>query len=185
MRVFVVVACGDRKSVGSTEGMRRSVETSELLGHRAEVVVPRRIERLEAAVEAKNFPEFARVCMAESNQLHAICADSYPTIRYLNETSERLKRMVLRINRDGEVCAYSFDAGPNCFLFCLEENASKLSATVKKYFPSCEPYFRGIPQDETTGCFDLGGDFPVSENAVEYVICSDVGGGPEVKIVDC
>ena len=192
MRVFVVVACGDRKQVGSTEGMRRSVETSELLMHRAEAVVPRRMERLEAAIERKNFPEFARVCMRESDQLHAICADSYPTVRYLNETSERLKRMVALINRDGvvnrdgEICAYSFDAGPNCFLFCLEENASKLSATVKKYFPSSsEPYFRGIPQDGTAGCFDVGGDFPVSENAVEYVICSDVGGGPEVKIIDC
>jgi len=190
LRVFIVVACGERKSVGSTEGMRRSVETSELLRHRAEVVVPRRIKELEDAIETKNFPEFARIAMAESNQLHAICADSYPTIRYLNETSERLKRMVLRINRDHgrEICAYSFDAGPNCFLFCLEENSSKLSATVRRYFPAkpdCDQYFRGIPQDTKADCFDLKGDFPVSEDAVEYVICSDVGGGPDVKITEC
>ncbi|VDM66866.1 unnamed protein product [Strongylus vulgaris] len=61
--------------------MRRTVETSELLKYRAKRVVPERIKRLTAAFKVRNFYDFASITMADSNQLHAVCLDSFPPLR--------------------------------------------------------------------------------------------------------
>lgn len=37
--------------------------------------------RLTSALEALDFDEFARITMADSNQMHAICLDTFPPLR--------------------------------------------------------------------------------------------------------
>ncbi|KIH59671.1 putative diphosphomevalonate decarboxylase [Ancylostoma duodenale] len=81
LRAVIVVLDDGEKEVGSSRGMRSTVETSELLEHRARYIVPERIKRLTAAFEAHDFDEFARITMADSNQLHAVCLDTFPPLR--------------------------------------------------------------------------------------------------------
>ncbi|VDK54075.1 unnamed protein product, partial [Cylicostephanus goldi] len=81
LRAVILILDDAEKEVGSSIGMRRTVETSELLKYRAESVVPDRIRRLTAAFKTRNFEEFARITMADSNQLHAVCLDSFPPLR--------------------------------------------------------------------------------------------------------
>lgn len=50
LRCLVAVVSDRSKTVGSTEGMRRSVETSSLLKHRITHVVPERIELMEKVI---------------------------------------------------------------------------------------------------------------------------------------
>ena len=50
LRCLVAVVSDRSKTVGSTEGMRRSVETSCLLKHRVSHVVPERIELMEKVI---------------------------------------------------------------------------------------------------------------------------------------
>jgi diphosphomevalonate decarboxylase len=94
LRVLVITVNDDRKKVSSTEAMERSVLTSKLLKTRIKECVPKRIERfifnyyiskfiflsLKEAILTKNFSKLAKITMAESNQLHAICLDTYPPI---------------------------------------------------------------------------------------------------------
>ncbi|EYC12312.1 hypothetical protein Y032_0048g1721 [Ancylostoma ceylanicum] len=81
LRAVIVVIDDGEKEVGSSKGMRNTVETSELLKHRAKCIVPERIKRLSAAFEAHDFHEFALITMADSNQLHAICLDTFPPLK--------------------------------------------------------------------------------------------------------
>ena len=67
--------------------MKRSVLTSALLRHRADVVVPAQMDALRAAIAARDFPVFAEIAMKESNSLHASCLDTFPPLKYLNQTS--------------------------------------------------------------------------------------------------
>lgn len=55
--------------------------------------------------------------MADSNDLHAICNET--EIFYLKPTSKFIIQIIESINSifGQAVCAYSFDAGPNAFLF--------------------------------------------------------------------
>ncbi|KHJ86296.1 putative diphosphomevalonate decarboxylase [Oesophagostomum dentatum] len=81
LRAVIVVLDEAEKEVGSSIGMRRSMETSELLKHRAHAVVPERIKRITLALKERNFDEFARITMADSNQLHAVCLDTFPPLK--------------------------------------------------------------------------------------------------------
>ena len=61
----------------------------------------------------------------DSNNFHACCRDSYPTINYLNEESDFIMKCVYTLNKINEknICAYTFDAGSNAFL--IYENKNK------------------------------------------------------------
>ena len=58
--------------------------------------------------------------MKDSNELHAICMDSYPPIRYINDEGFRIIEKLHDFNKDGVKAAYSFDAGTNPFIITLE-----------------------------------------------------------------
>lgn len=52
-------------------------------------VVPKRIVEMEEAIAKHDFPSFARLACADSNQFHAVCLDTLPPIFYMNDTSHR------------------------------------------------------------------------------------------------
>ena len=87
-----------RKETSSTSGMKASVETSELLKYRADVVAPRRCEEMTEAINGRDFARFAELTMRDSNQFHAVCLDTYPPIFYLNSVSHAIIDMVHSFN---------------------------------------------------------------------------------------
>lgn len=92
------------KKVSSAIGMKRAVETSELLKYRAEVSVPRRVEEIIKAIVDKDFPKFAELTMKDSNQFHATCLDTYPPCVYMNDTSHAIAELVHAYNAaSGEI----------------------------------------------------------------------------------
>ncbi len=138
-----------------------------MLKHRADQIVPTRCAEMEKAIEARNFERFAKLTMEDSNQLHAVCLDTYPPCVYMNETSHAVVNMVHRINeRYGtqarksiiffygqpkifllfQVC-YTFDAGPNACLFLPQANLPRVASLIQHFFPSDngENFFRGEP----------------------------------------
>ena len=44
---------------------------------------------MEEAIKNRDFPSFARMTCADSNQFHAVCQDTSPPIFYMNDTSHR------------------------------------------------------------------------------------------------
>lgn len=122
MRALILVACADKKDVPSSSGMQRTVETSPLFQYRIKEVVPPRFARMTQAILARDFPTFAELTMADSNEFHAVCLDSYPPIFYMNDVSRAAVKAVEQLNAKlGRVAAaYTFDAGPNCVVYYEE-----------------------------------------------------------------
>lgn len=52
-------------------------------------VVPKRVVQMEEAIKNRDFPAFAHLSCADSNQFHAVCLDTTPPIFYMNDTSHR------------------------------------------------------------------------------------------------
>ena len=57
-----------RKHIGSTDAMRISVKTSELLQHRAKHIVPGVMDNMRDAILNRNFDKFAELTMKVCNE---------------------------------------------------------------------------------------------------------------------
>ena len=63
-----------------------------------EKILPQRLELMRKSINDRNFDEVAEITMRDSNNFHSVCRDTFPTITYLNETSEFLIRCVDNLN---------------------------------------------------------------------------------------
>merc|ERR1712226_610991 len=171
LRVLILVFSSAQKANSSTGGMQKSVETSELLKARLNCVT-KRLEDLKVAIEGKDFEKFGEICMKESNQLHAICLDTYPPISYLNTQSFELINTIHAFNNHYRriLASYSFDAGANGFLFFEEGTKSKLYSWLLHVFPQCRLQLDDWSEQYTV-VKDLG--VPVSslgeDESVEFI----------------
>lgn len=186
MRVLILVVSDDRKKTSSALGMRRSVDTSSFLKHRA-LCVPTYINTMVKAIQERNFEQFAELTMQDSNQLHAVCLDTFPPCKYMNDVSHRIIELTHHYN---SVCgsikvAYTFDAGPNACLFLLEKDVASMTALVQHCFPMTGGWDRSvkglpIPPHEVTQNLLCPGITDQQLDALRYIIHTNVGDGPRV-----
>ena len=120
--------------------METSVQTSELLKHRVKLVEEERLNQMESYIKQKDFDEVGKLAIRESNSLHAVCLDTYPPLFYLNDKSKEIIRLVNEFN-DFESAPsyslkafYSFDAGPNAWLFCRDKHLPELLYLIFKFY---------------------------------------------------
>ncbi|VVT53591.1 uncharacterized protein SAPINGB_P003651 [Magnusiomyces paraingens] len=180
MRALILVANANKKDVSSTSGMQTTVATSSLFKERIETVVPERYEAMKKAIVDKDFESFAELTMRDSNQFHAVCLDSYPPIFYLNDTSRAAIRTVEEINKHAgkTVAAYTFDAGPNCVIYFLEENAEKVIGPIRSALANAE----GWNSTEIAASLPEGFEqrwLEVLSAGVSRVYFTKVGDGPK------
>lgn len=194
LELLILVVNDARKKTSSTSGMSQSVATSPLLKHRADVVVPKRIEEMKQAIAERNFSKFATLSMQDSNQFHSVCLDTLPPCVYLNDVSHAVINAVHSYNAawaavEGDEslvkAGYTFDAGPNACILILKENVSHFVDYLKKVFPSTsadEVFFTGLPTersplpDQVALKVDLQ---QVGTDLLKYVIHTRIGDGPK------
>lgn len=193
IRIMVLVVNAGRKPTGSTQGMQRSVMTSDLIHHRANHVVPQRMQQIIQAIQERDFATVGRLTMQDSNQLHAICLDTYPPCVYMNDVSHCIAALVHRYN---ELCgdikvAYTFDAGPNACLLMKEDVVGEFAAVVSHFFPPAPgntDFFRGLPIPQGTVPQALKAGVIQQANAIQFVIHTSIGEGPQLlsrSVKDC
>ena len=91
---------------------------------------------MSRAIQNRNFEEFAKLTMQDSNQFHAVCLDTYPPIFYMNDTSKQIVAVVHCLNdlMGKTVAAYTFDAGPNAVIYLLEEHLALVYHVLARLF---------------------------------------------------
>ncbi|KAE9972430.1 diphosphomevalonate decarboxylase [Venturia inaequalis] len=182
MRALILVASAEKKGVSSTSGMQQTVNTSTLFEQRIKEAVPKRMEAMIKAIDMKDFEKFAELTMKDSNSFHATCADTFPPIFYMNDTSRAAVRVVESLNaRAGKnVAAYTFDAGPNAVIYYLAENESQVAGVIKSFTAEKQGWesARGETIDVQDSTFvDEVAKTAVKEG-VSRVILTAVGEGP-------
>lgn len=188
IRILVLVVSDHRKDTSSTSGMQLSCTTSTLIGHRATKVVPERVTQMITAINHRDFDRFAEITMRDSNQFHAICQDTFPPIRYMNDVSWEVVSFVHFYNqlKGRNVFCYTFDAGPNACLYCLETFVPEILSVLKRLYPS----------SSTSGLEVKGLEYPDPDevdpkllsyisshrkpDALKYVISTRLGTGPQI-----
>jgi len=186
MRVLICVASDTRKKTSSSLGMRNSVKTSELLKYRAEYSVPPRVDTIVKAIEERDFQTFADISIKDSNQMHAICQDTFPPCVYMNTTSHCVSSLIHQINDHfGEkVACYTFDAGPNACIFLLEKYVGLVASLLQHFFSDSEnkeEFLRGnaIELETKEELLNALNITPII-GGLKYVIHTRPGEGPQL-----
>lgn len=208
MNILALILEDERKIVSSTDGMRDTTKTSQLLKHRVDLVERERLTQMETAIRDKDFNSFAELVMKDSNNFHAICMDTYPPLFYLNDKSKLIIRLVTEFNKlDGDnnlKAAYSFDAGPNSFIFILDKyvldfvyllkniNFEKSENVDKNFILSVTDDFLRLEEkisdarkaqlDDFIALFN--NRFCNEKRFIKYLIHSKVGNDPLVSVND-
>jgi len=193
MHALICVVSDDKKGTSSTSGMQRTVETSPLLQHRINEVVPQRMKAIIEAIKGRDFDTFARITMADSNQFHAVCLDTEPPIFYLNDVSRAVIALIVEYNRlslesgGKRKAAYTYDAGPNAVIYAPKENMKEIVQLILSYFPQKDVYkdVNGVFGSEVAkAAVPTGFNEAVAKRfdvgAVKNLIHTRVGDGPRV-----
>lgn len=131
---LICVANAEQKKISSTQGMKNTTDTSELLKYRESVVVPKHMDMITTALNNKDWNTLCEVIMKESNSLHAVCLDTYPPNMYMNDTTKSIIELIHDLNKIHfePVAAYTVDAGANCFLITKRGYLGYLLDSIKE-----------------------------------------------------
>ncbi|KAM0736788.1 Diphosphomevalonate decarboxylase [Formica fusca] len=188
MRILVLVVNEEQKKVSSAIGMKRSMETSQFLQYRITHTVSERANKMQQAIIEKDFKTFAELTMKDSNQMHAVCLDTYPPCVYMNNISNSIMNLIHSYNEavnDVKV-AYTFDAGSNATLYLLEKDVPAVMGVLNHFFPPLEnvtiEYKKGLSVEEIKPAKDLLEKLKFQKHPpgqVKYIIYTKVGDGPK------
>jgi diphosphomevalonate decarboxylase len=170
LNILLMIVSDKRKDTSSTDGMKKSKETSELLKCRVEKILPQRLQEMREAIFDKNFDKLCELTIKDSNNFHIVCRDTYPPINYLNDTSNFIIRCVEKINEffNKFICAYTFDAGPNAFIIVQKKNTQMLLNYFNKIFFDIEEKFENLKISDNGITDDESSLEPLFEELINY-----------------
>ncbi|KAI9145222.1 diphosphomevalonate decarboxylase [Paraphysoderma sedebokerense] len=209
IEALILVVHDGKKGVSSTSGMQTTIETSPLVQHRIQNVVPERMNQMIKAIKQRDFDTFAELTMKDSNQFHAICLDTFPPIFYMNDVSKGIIQLITDYNNfdyDDQTqqngnqkqkfkAAYTYDAGPNAVIYAPKKYIRDLLSLVKHYFPHSkdqddqaffkDPYGAMEGNNDYTGTTDVVEKMktklkPFEHGSVKSILHVKVGDGPRV-----
>lgn len=133
LRIGILEVSKVRKKVGSTEGMARTVETSELYeSWPAQAQCD--FDELRTAVATQDFPMLGKTAENNALAMHATMMSAWPPLCYWKPQSVSLMHKVWAAREKGLEVYFTMDAGPNLKLLFLKENQT----AVKKLFPQVQ-----------------------------------------------
>jgi diphosphomevalonate decarboxylase len=133
LRDIIVIVSSVEKKISSRAGMKKTVDTSTKYKQRL-TKVGKTIEVVQNAIIKKDFETLAINIMKDSDNMHECMFDTEPSLVYLNDTSNKIKEVVNKLNKNKIIAAYSFDAGPNAHIITRQENVELITRELLKIF---------------------------------------------------
>jgi diphosphomevalonate decarboxylase len=127
LRIVICLTTQEKKKVSSRSGMKQTVATSNLYKVRP-AIAEENVRSIESAAKKKDFETFGKIIMTDAMNMHATMMDTRPPIIYINDISKEIIYAVEELNEEeGRIVgAYTFDAGPNACIICLEKDVNKI-----------------------------------------------------------
>ncbi|NOU36116.1 MAG: diphosphomevalonate decarboxylase [Kiritimatiellaceae bacterium] len=133
LRIGVLEVSKSKKKTGSTDGMNRTVETSELY-EAWPAQADCDFDELRTAIAAQDFSMLGKTAENNALAMHATMLAAWPPLCYWKPQSVALMQKVWQAREDGLEVYFTMDAGPNLKLLFLEKD----TRAVKKIFPNAQ-----------------------------------------------
>ena len=133
LRIGVLEISKSKKKTGSTDGMNRTVETSELY-EAWPAQADCDFDELRTAIAAQDFQMLGKTAENNALAMHATMLAAWPPLCYWKPQSVALMQKVWQAREDGLELYFTMDAGPNLKLLFLEKDVR----AVRKRFPKIQ-----------------------------------------------
>ncbi len=133
LRLAVVTVSSASKPIGSTEGMKKTVETSTLYRSWPDKAA-RDMELIRQAIQQKDFEQLGATAESNALAMHATMIDTQPPVLYWLPETVATFHHIWRLRRDGVPLYFTIDAGPNVKILFLQKD----EAMVKAEFPEAD-----------------------------------------------
>ena len=129
LRDIVVILDDKQKVIGSSFAMNLTATQSEKYKLRLQNIF-KILDKTKDAICSKNFDNLALAIMQDSDNLHECIEEA--GIKYLDDESEKIKKMILELNKEKAIAAYTFDAGPNAHIITTKEHVGKIESLLRE-----------------------------------------------------
>jgi diphosphomevalonate decarboxylase len=130
LSVVVAVTSTAQKSVGSTEGMNRTRDSSPYYGAWVDTAEADLAEA-RAAVMARDFEKLAAVSEYSCLKMHALALAARPGLLYWNGATVEAMHAVRTLRAAGTPVFFTVDAGPQVKAVCLPEAAARVREALQ------------------------------------------------------
>jgi len=120
LRVVIAIAETERKAVSSSEGMRRSADTSPYYPAWIDTTRNDFVAALPL-VRARDFAGLAELSESSCLKMHGLMLSSRPGLLYWNAATMTCMHRIRRMRLDGLPVFFTIDAGPQVKAVCLPE----------------------------------------------------------------
>ncbi|HKL50585.1 MAG TPA: diphosphomevalonate decarboxylase [Wenzhouxiangellaceae bacterium] len=129
LEVVIAVSDRGRKSVGSTEGMQRTAQTSPFYAAWVSNQ-PGDLATARAAIAARDFDALADVSEASALAMHGLAMSARPGLLYFNATTMGCLHRVRQLRASGVPVFFTVDAGPQVKAICAPDAAEAVAAAL-------------------------------------------------------
>lgn len=132
LNMVIAVVDKGQKSVGSTEGMLRTMATSPM--YSAWVSSWQRdLDQARQGILDQDLTMVGRAMEASTLKMFATMFTSTPPIRYWRPASVAIQDEVAKLRQDGINCWWTMDAGPNVKVLCEPEDAPAVADALEHH----------------------------------------------------
>jgi len=132
-RIGILTLSSDKKAVGSSEGMQRTVETSTLYKSWP-TQVKKDLPMIRQAIEDHDFTTLGTRAEQNALSMHATMISAWPPILYWQPESIETLKQVHVLRKDGVEVFATMDAGPNVKLLFLDQD----TGDIRNVFPELQ-----------------------------------------------
>jgi diphosphomevalonate decarboxylase len=131
LRCVIAVCAVGEKSLGSTDAMNKTAQTSPFYDAWVRDVAPS-IEIARAAILARDLDALARVAETSCLRMHACALGADPGILYWNGATVQVLHAIRDARATGALPAFfTIDAGPHVKVFCAPEDTARVEALLR------------------------------------------------------
>ncbi len=130
LRCLIVLTARGEKSIGSTEAMELTRNTSPYYDPWI-ASVDRDIDEAREAILTRDFSTLARVAERSCLRMHASALASDPGLLYWNGLTVTLLHHVRKLRADGLPVFFTIDAGPHVKVFCEAPAVSAVASMLR------------------------------------------------------
>ncbi|MDR3416761.1 MAG: diphosphomevalonate decarboxylase [Nevskia sp.] len=131
LRVAVAITSTAAKEVGSSEGMRRTAQTSPFQSAWIETQEAD-LAAARSAILARDFEALAAISEYSCLKMHALALAARPGLLYWNGATVECMRRVRALRGQGVPVFFTVDAGPQLKAVCEPSAAAQVSAALRE-----------------------------------------------------